>query len=37
MIKGIESNGMILAPSDDEGKGVVMHPERTVASGAKVK
>lgn len=37
MIKGIESNGMILAPSDAEGRGVVLHPDRAVVSGAKVK
>lgn len=36
-IRGIESQGMILAASTDEGTLSVVSPEREMASGAKVK
>ena len=32
MLRGVESQGMLLAASDDNGV-VLMHPERTVSSG----
>ena|SRR3989344_3950161 len=34
-IRGIESNGMILA-ADDNGKPVLLHPQKKVPDGAKV-
>ena len=34
-IKGLESNGMILA-ADDNGKPVLLHPQRKVPEGARV-
>ncbi|HLC92461.1 MAG TPA: methionine--tRNA ligase subunit beta [archaeon] len=34
-IRGIESNGMILA-ADDNGKPVILQPQREVPNGAKV-
>jgi len=36
MIKGVESQGMILA-ADDEGRAVLLHPEKPVAKGSKVR
>ncbi|NUO84388.1 methionine--tRNA ligase subunit beta, partial [candidate division KSB1 bacterium] len=36
-IRGIESQGMILAASTDDGTLSVVSPEREIASGAKVK
>lgn len=36
MIKGVESQGMILA-ADDEGRAVLLRPEKQVADGAKVR
>ncbi|MGH7453189.1 MAG: methionine--tRNA ligase subunit beta, partial [bacterium] len=36
-IRGIESQGMILAASTDDGKLAIVAPEREIASGAKVK
>ncbi|MBI1730108.1 methionine--tRNA ligase subunit beta [Candidatus Acetothermia bacterium] len=37
VIRGVESQGMILCPSNDLGKPVLLHPEREVPLGAKVK
>lgn len=36
-IRGIESQGMILCPSDREGRPVLLLPERDVPVGAKVR
>lgn len=36
-IRGVESRGMILCPSDAEGKPVLLMPERAVSAGAQVK
>ncbi len=36
-IRGIESQGMILCPSDREGRPVLLLPERDVPPGAKVR
>jgi methionyl-tRNA synthetase len=36
-IRGLESQGMILAASTDDGKLAIVSPEREIASGAKVK
>lgn len=36
MIMGLESQGMILA-ADDDGKPVLLHPDKQVGNGAKVK
>jgi methionyl-tRNA synthetase len=36
-IRGLESQGMILAASTDDGKSAIISPERDIASGAKVK
>ncbi len=35
-IRGTESNGMILA-ADDEGKAVLLHPEREVPPGSVIR
>lgn len=37
VIRGIESKGMILCPSDAEGKPVLLLPDRDVPIGSKVK
>ncbi len=37
IIRGIESKGMILCPSDAFGKPVLLLPDRDVPTGAKVK
>ncbi len=36
-IRGVESQGMILCPSDREGRPVLLLPERDVPVGAKVR
>ena len=36
IIKGIESNGMILA-ADVDGKAILLHPDKLVPSGAKIR
>jgi methionyl-tRNA synthetase len=36
-IRGIESQGMILAASTEDGKLAIVSPEREIASGARVK
>ncbi|MCE5195315.1 MAG: methionine--tRNA ligase subunit beta [Nitrospiraceae bacterium] len=36
-LMGVESQGMLLAASDDEGKLSVISPEREVKAGARVK
>jgi len=37
MLRGVESQGMLLAASDDEGRLAVVTPEKPVANGATVK
>ena len=37
VLRGIESQGMLLAASDDEGRLAIVTPERPVASGARVR
>ena len=36
-LRGVESQGMLLAASDAEGRLAIVTPEKTVATGAKVK
>ena len=36
-ISGVESNGMLLAASDAEGRAVLLQPDSDVAAGSKVK
>lgn len=36
-LRGVESQGMLLAASDDEGRLAIVTPEKPVASGARVK
>jgi len=36
-LRGVESQGMLLAASDSEGRLAIVSPERAVAAGAKVK
>ena len=36
-LRGIESQGMLLAASDDSGKLVIVGPEAPIAVGAKVR
>ncbi len=36
-IRGIESNGMILAASDEEGNVLILCPEKDIDVGSKVK
>ena len=36
-IRGVESNGMLLAASDAEGRAVLLQPDSDVAAGSKVK
>lgn len=36
-IRGIESNGMILAASDKEGRVIILSPEKDIEIGSKVK
>jgi methionine--tRNA ligase beta chain len=35
-LRGLESQGMVLAASSDDGRVVVLTPEKTVNAGAKV-
>jgi methionyl-tRNA synthetase len=37
VIRGVESNGMLLAATDAEGRAVLLHPDKPVAAGSKVK
>jgi methionyl-tRNA synthetase len=37
VIRGVESNGMLLAATDTEGRAVLLHPDKPVAAGSKVK
>jgi len=37
MLRGVESQGMLLAASDEEGRLSLITPEKEVAVGAKVK
>ncbi len=36
-IRGVQSQGMILCPSDSAGIPVLLHPDRDVAPGAKLQ
>ncbi|MCE5321960.1 methionine--tRNA ligase [bacterium] len=36
-IRGVVSNGMLLAASDEEGKAVLLQPEKDVLAGSKVR
>lgn len=36
-LRGIESQGMLLAASDDQGRLAILSPEKPVANGAQVK
>jgi len=36
VIKGVESRGMVLA-ADDQGKPILLHPDREVPPGSLVK
>lgn len=36
-LRGVESQGMVLAASDDEGRLSLVTPEKAVGAGAKVK
>lgn len=36
-LRGIESQGMLLAASDAEGRLVLVAPEKPIAAGAKIK
>jgi methionyl-tRNA synthetase len=36
-LMGVESQGMILAAEDAEGKSVLLQPERDVAPGSKIR
>lgn len=36
-LRGVESQGMLLAASDDEGRLAIIVPERAVRPGARVK
>ncbi len=37
MLRGVESQGMLLAASDDEGHLAIVTPERRIRPGAQVK
>jgi methionyl-tRNA synthetase len=37
MLRGVESQGMLLAASDNEGRLAIVVPERPVATGAQVR
>ena len=37
MLRGVQSQGMLLAASDDEGRLGLVTPERAVSAGARVK
>ena len=36
-LRGVESQGMLLAASDDQGRLAIVTPERPIANGAQVK
>lgn len=36
-LAGLESQGMILCPSDEDGKPVLMHPDRDILPGSMIK
>lgn len=36
LIKGVESNGMLLAAHDEEGLPVLLRPDKDVAPGSKI-
>ena len=37
MLRGVESQGMLLAASDDQGRLAILTPEKPVGNGAQVK
>ncbi|MDX1932930.1 MAG: methionine--tRNA ligase [Capsulimonadales bacterium] len=37
VLRGVESQGMLLAATDAEGRAVLLHPDKVVAPGSKVK
>lgn len=37
VLRGVESQGMLLAASDAEGKAILLHPDKPTAVGSKVK
>lgn len=37
MLKGLESQGMIMCPSVEDGKPVLLHPDKEVPNGSKIK
>lgn len=37
VLRGVESNGMLLAATDDSGQPILVCPEKPVKAGAKVK
>jgi methionyl-tRNA synthetase len=37
VLRGVESQGMLLAATDAEGRAVLLHPDKPVAVGSKVK
>ena len=36
-IRGVVSNGMLLAASDEQGRAVLLQPDSDVPAGSKVK
>jgi methionyl-tRNA synthetase len=36
-LRGVESQGMLLAASDDQGRLAIVTPEKPIANGAQVK
>ncbi|MCX6695133.1 MAG: methionine--tRNA ligase, partial [Candidatus Altiarchaeota archaeon] len=36
-IRGVESQGMLLAAADDEGKAIILSPDKKANAGAKIK
>ena len=37
VLRGVESQGMLLAASDAEGRAILLQPDKTVAAGSKVR
>lgn len=37
MLRGLESQGMVLAPSDENGHAVALHPDKKIEPGTVVK
>jgi len=36
-LRGVESQGMVLAATDDDGAAILLQPDRETPEGAKVK